>query len=102
MSDDYDTLLHLVAKFPSIEIINNLSGSDLGNVDIDAKDRDHLMARELLHAHNSDPDTSLAFQRLMTRITNQQKANTGQILDTQSTVWDSSPDNEIFVDAVEY
>lgn len=96
-SEGGDTLLHLVAKFPNVEIIDYLSDYDMGNVDPDAKNEEHLTARELMHIHNSDPATALAFQKLLSRVNGSMYAD-GQELD----VWDNDSVTEIFEDAVEY
>ena len=60
-----DTLLHLVAKFADVKIILYLSGFNLGDVDVDARNKENLTARELIRMHNSDPVTAPAFQKLL-------------------------------------
>lgn len=98
-----DTLLHLVAKFPDTKIIDHLSGYDLGNVDPDAKNEEHLTARELMHIHNSDPATSLAFQRLLSRVGGGIYANGGELEQFDALdVWDNDSVTEVFEDTVEY
>ena len=63
-----DNLLHLVAKFPENKIIRYLSDFDLGDVDVEARNKENLTARELIQIHNSDPETALAFQKLLRKV----------------------------------
>ena len=103
LSEGDDTLLHLVARFPDDRIIDYLSDSDLDGVDLDARNRDHLTARELLHIHNSDPDTALAFQKMLVRLAG--KKDTDAVRDLGFGSWkafDSDSNTENFEDAVEY
>lgn len=67
LSEGDDTLLHLVAKFPNGRVIDYLSACDLRDVDLGARNKDGLTARELIQMHNTDPSIALAFQRLLTR-----------------------------------
>ena len=101
-SEGGDTLLHLVAKFPDVEIINYLSGYSLGNVDPDARNKEHLTARELMQIQNSDPNTALAFQKLLSRIAGTIDANSGKSpdFDAQNVLFKHFV-TEIFEDAVE-
>lgn len=68
LSEGDETLMQLVAKFPDLKIIEYLSDFDLGDVDLDARNKDNLTARELIQIHNSDPNTALAFQKLVIRV----------------------------------
>ena len=98
-----DTLLHLVAKFPDIKIIEYLSDFDFGDVDVEARNGESLTARQLIQIHNSDPDTALAFQKLLGKVS----ARREQIVERMpklgaEDVEDSDSSTDIFEDAVEY
>ena len=107
LSEYDDTPLHLVAKFPDLSIIRYLSHVDLrGNgvdTDVDARNADGLTARECIQMHNSDPDTALAFQKLLTRVSSgardTRRPEAGAQVDDG---WNSdSSTEEIFEDAAE-
>jgi len=101
-SEGDDTLLHLVAKFPDAEIIKSLLDFDLVDVDLDARDRDRLTARELIQIHNSDPNTALAFQKLVMRVANKRIPSVeGMSGMAVQDAWDSDSTTEIFEDAIE-
>jgi len=57
-----------VAKFPDVEIVDYLLGNDIGNMNPGARFQDHLVARNLMHIHNSDTVIALAFERLLSRL----------------------------------
>ena len=102
LSDGDDTLLHLVAKFPDVSIIEYLTESDLDDVDLDARDKDNLTARELIQIHNSDPDIALAFQKLIMRVAGKMDTDAGR--NPESGIqesYDSDSATETFEDAVE-
>ena len=101
--DGHDTLLHLLAKFPDLEIIQYLSDFDVGYADIDARNCEKLTARELMHIHNSNPDIALAFQKLLKKVADKpgQAGNKMPMMDGQD-FDDSDSCKEIFEDAVEY
>ncbi len=102
LSEGDETLLQLVAKFPDIKIIEYLSDFDLGDVDLDARNKDNLTARELIQIHNSDPNTALAFQKLVTRVAGKMDTDVERIPNfSAQDVWDSDSTTEIFEDAVE-
>ncbi|KAL8939963.1 MAG: hypothetical protein Q9216_003069 [Gyalolechia sp. 2 TL-2023] len=67
-SEGSDTLLHLVAGFPDLGIIEYLSTCDLSGEDVDARNGDQLTARELLQAQKSDPKVAVAFQKLLDKV----------------------------------
>ena len=97
-----DTLLHLVAKFPDVKIIQYLSEFNLGDLDVDARNKENLTARELLQIHNSDPDTALAFQKLLRKVAERREQIVERMpkFGTQD-VEDSDSSTDIFEDAVE-
>lgn len=102
LSEGDDTLLHLVAKFPDIRIIEYLSACDLGDLDLDARNKDRYTARELIQIHNSNPEITLAFQRLLTRVA----GGMDSVVKGMSRCGDdddqeSDSTSEIFEDAVE-
>ena len=102
LADGDDTLLHLVAKFPDLEIIQYLSDFDIGDMDIDARNKEKLTTRELMQIHNSNPDIALAFQRLLRKLADK----TGRVVERMppvdaEEVEDSDSCTEIFEDAVE-
>ena len=101
-SEGDDTMLHLVAKFPDLKIIECLSQCDLGDVDLDAKNKDGLAARECIQIHNTDSKIALAFQRLLTRTKSKTETMDDRSfeLGTQDP-WDSDSTTEIFEDAIE-
>ena len=97
-----DTLLHLVAKFPDVKIIQYLSNFDLGDVDVDARNKENLTARELIQMHNSNPETTLAFQKLLKKVAERRE----QVVERMpkwgaQDVDDSDSSTEIFEDALE-
>lgn len=102
LSEGDDTLLHLVAKFPDGRIIDYLSDSDLRDVNLDAKNKDGLTARQLIQMHNSDLNTALVFQKLLTKATRRRgkdRENGPRFnADGES---DSDSAAEIFQDAIE-
>lgn len=102
LSEGDDTLLHLVAKFPDIKIIQYLSDFDLGDVDVGARNKEKLTARELIQIHNSDPDTALAFQKLLRKVIERREQVVERMpkLGAQD-VDDSDSSTDIFEDAVE-
>ena len=102
LADGDDTLLHLVAKFPELEIIQYLSDFDIGDMDIDARNSEKLTAHELMQIHNSNPDIALAFQKLLRKVADK----TGRVVEGMpkvdaEEVEDSDSCTEIFEDAVE-
>ena len=103
LSEGDDTLLHLVAKFPDLEIIRHLSYVDLwGDVDIDARNSDGFTARECIQMHNSAPEIALAFQNLLMRVSGAAKDPVGE---KRSEIgaqddWNSDSSTEIFEDAI--
>ena len=102
LSEGDDTLLHLVARFPDLEIIEYLSEKFWDDIDLDARNRDQLTARELLQLHNSDPYIALAFQKLLLRVAGKMDTTVEGILKSDAQeVWDSDSTTEIFEDAVE-
>ena len=102
LSDDNDTLLHLIAKFPDLDIIQYLSDFDIGDMDVDARNRENLTARELIQIHNSNPDIALAFQKLLRKVADRMGRVVERMpkMDSQD-VEDSDSSTEIFEDAVE-
>ena len=102
LSDGDDTLLHLVAKFPDVSIIEYLTESDLDDVDLNARDKDNLTARELIQIHNSDPNIALAFQKLIMRVAGKMDTDAGKIPESGfQESYDSDSTTETFEDAVE-
>ena len=102
LSEGDETLLYLVAKFPDVNIIEYLSDFDLGDVDLDARNKDHLTARELVQIHNSDPNTALAFQKLVARVASKMNTDVEPIPSfSAQDIWDSDSTPEIFEDTVE-
>ena len=102
LSDGDDTLLHLVTKFPDLKIIRYLSDFDIGDMDINARNRENLTARELIQIQNSDPDIALAFQNLLRKVTDRM----GRVVERMpkvdgQEVEDSNSSTEIFEDALE-
>ena len=102
LSDGDDTLLHLVAKFPDLKIIQYLSKRDIGDVDVDARNREKLTARELIQIQNSNPDIALAFQKLLRKVADKM----GQVVERMpemdgQDVEDSDSSTDIFEDAIE-
>ena len=102
LSGGDDTLLHLVAKFPDVKIIQYLSEFNLGDVDVDARNKENLTARELIQIHNSDPDTALAFQKLLRKVAERREQVVERMpkLGAQD-VEDSDSSTDIFEDAFE-
>ena len=98
-----DTLLHLVAKFPDLKIINSLSYAHFGgDVNVDARNPDGLTAHECIQMHNSDPDIALAFQRLITRVSSSARdavSKRGSEAGSQDG-WNSDSSTDIYEDAV--
>ena len=92
-----DTLLHLVAKFPSLRIIEYLTEIDWGCEDIDAKDSEDLTARDLIQIHNSDPSIARAFQQLLLRL--MATRNGSKKIEIEPC--DSDSDIEVYEDAIE-
>ena len=103
LSEGDDTLLHFVAGFPDINIIEALSDLNLGDVDLDARNKDNLTAREFMQAHNSDPNTALAFQKLLLRVASKMHVDVGKTPEyTAQNLQESDSKTENFEDAVEY
>ncbi|KAL2038039.1 hypothetical protein N7G274_009259 [Stereocaulon virgatum] len=102
VSEGDDTMLHLVAKFPDLRIIKYLSQCNLGDVDLDAKNKDGLTACECIQLQNTDSKIALAFQRLLTRTKSKTETMDERSfrLGTQDP-WESDSTTEIFEDAVE-
>ncbi len=100
LSESGDTLLHAVATFPDVRIIEHLLDCDLSDEDVDARNRDHLTARELLQMHNSDPKIALAFQKLLTKVSNKWKPNVARVSEVLDDS-DSDSSGEIFEDVAE-
>lgn len=102
LSEGDDTLLHLVARFPDLKIIEYLSENILDNIDLDARNKDNLTARELIQMHNSDPNIALAFQKLVLRVAGKMDTTVeGTPKSDAEETWDSDSTTEIFEDAVE-
>ena len=102
LSEGDETLIHLVAKFPDIKIIEYLTDFGLGDVDLDARNKDHLTARELIQIYNSDADTALAFQKLINRVAGKMDTDAERIPNfSAQDVWDSDSSTEIFEDTNE-
>ena len=99
--NDDDTLLHLVAKFPDKKIMAFLLDSDFGNVDLEARNKDNLTARELIKIRSSDPDIALAFQKLMREISKKGTKVEKLSRSDDQDVSDSDSDTETFEDAFE-
>ena len=72
-------------------------------MDVDARNRENLTARDLIQIHNSDPDTALAFQKFMRKLADRREQVVERMpkLDTQD-VEDSDSSTDIFEDAVEW
>ena len=92
-----DTLLHLVAKFPSLRIIEYLAEIDWDGEDIDAKDSEDLTARDLIQIHNSDASIARAFQRLLMRLIATRNGSRKIEIDPS----DSDSEVEVYEDAIE-
>lgn len=101
-SDGDDNIIHLVAKFPDLEIIQYLSDFDIGDMDVDARNSENLTARELIQIHNSNPEIALAFQKLLRKVADRMGpvVEGMEEMDGQD-VEDSDSSTEIFEDAVE-
>ena len=102
LSDGDDTLLHLVAKFPDLKIIQCLSNFHIGDMDVDTRNRENLTARELIQIQNSNPDIALAFQKLLRKVAERMgQAVQGMPKIDGQDVEDSDSSAEIFEDAIE-
>jgi len=67
-----------VANFPDVEIVDYLSGNDIGKMNPGARFQDHLTLRELMHIHNSDLEIALAFEKLPSRVFDRIDADFGR------------------------
>ncbi|KAL8988055.1 MAG: hypothetical protein Q9177_002810 [Variospora cf. flavescens] len=101
-SEGDDTLIHLAAKFPNVRIIDYLADFDLRDVDLDARNKDGLTARELIQMHNSDPGVALAFQKMLRRAANRRCRDPGGVPNSGAQE-DSDSDStaDVFEDATE-
>ena len=103
LSEGDHTLLHLVAKFPDLKIINSLSNANFGSdVNVDARNLDGLKARECIQMHDSDPDIALAFQRLITRVSSSARDAVSKRESEAGSQdeWGSGSSTDIYEDAV--
>ena len=103
LSGSDSTLLHLVAQFHDPKIIQYLSDFELGDVDVDARNKENLTAHELIQIHDSDLDTALAFQKFIRKLA----ARREQVVERMpklgaQDVEDSDSSTDIFEDAVEW
>lgn len=65
-------------------------------MNFDARDRDHLTARNLIQIHNTDANTGLAFQRPLTRVVEKRNDD----FDAQD-AWHGDSTPEMFEDVIE-
>ncbi|KAI4280572.1 MAG: hypothetical protein L6R35_005863 [Caloplaca aegaea] len=101
-SEGDDTLIHLAAKFPNVRIIDYLADFDLRDVDLDARDKDGLTARELIQMHNSDLGVALAFQKMLRRAANRRGRDPGGVPNSGAhEKSDSDSTADVFEDAIE-
>ena len=103
LSGGDDTLLHLVANFPDLKIIQYLSDFELDDVDVDARNKEDLTARELIQIHNSDLDTALAFPEFISKLAHRREQVVERMpkLGAQD-LEDRDSSTDIFEDAVEW